>query len=283
MSGKLKIALLAAALAVTVFTAVSVFFGWRAAHAPKKKIVTIKRAVAAKEAPKKRKLPAVQKKFAHPKVAIVMDDFGYNMKDLDVLFASRLPITLSILPNLRYSNRVAELAHSKGYEVILHLPLEATDKSVAAESDTITTDMDEKQITSMLEQKIAQIPHLKGVSNHQGSKATEDKATMSAVIGELRKRNLYFFDSLCTNRSVCLQTAKAIGVPYGKRDVFLDDVNMPESVEKELLSLRKLAFKKGGAIAVCHDRKNTIAVLSRMMPQLADDGIEFVRLSDMVN
>ena len=50
--------------------------------------------------------------------------------------------------------------------------------------------MDAKQIASMLDQEISGIPYLKGVSNHQGSKATEDNAAMSAVIGELKKKDL---------------------------------------------------------------------------------------------
>ena len=278
MERKTKIILIVAA--VIVITA-SLFMVWRAIHVHKKKIVVQKRAVV-KEAVKKKTPPEIQKKFSNPKVAIVMDDFGYNMNDIDVLFATRLPVTLSVLPNQPYSRRVAELARSKGYEVILHLPLEANDKAAPAELDTIKTGMDEKKITSMMDQEIGEIPGLKGVSNHQGSKATEDKATMSIVIGDLKKRNLYFFDSVVTSKTVCREVAKNLGVPYAKRDTFLDDINTPDSIEKEILSLRKLAFKKGAAIAICHDRKNTIAVLSKMMPQLSDDGVVFVYLSDMV-
>ena len=71
-------------------------------------------------------------------------------------------------------------------------------------------------------------------------------------------------------------------MPYAKREVFLDNTNSKDYIEKQVLSLRKLAFRKGSAIAICHDRKNTIAVLNRMIPLLAADGIKFVRLSDMV-
>jgi polysaccharide deacetylase 2 family uncharacterized protein YibQ len=281
MEDRRKIIVAAAALGVVLIALGSILY-WKFTCAPKKKAVVYKRAVV-KEVVKKRELPAVQKKYANPKVAIVIDDFGYSMKWMDELFAPRLPVTLSILPNLRYSRRIAQLAHSKGCEVILHLPMEATDKTVPEELDTIKTGMDEKKVASMLDQEISQIPYLKGVSNHQGSKATEDNATMSVVIGELKKKGLYFFDSFCTSKSVCREAARAAGVPYARRDMFLDDVNTPESVEKELLSLRKLAFRKGKAIAVCHDRKVTIAVLSKMMPLLADDGIVFVYLSEMVN
>lgn len=278
MGIRTKIALITT---VAILALAAIFMIWRATHEPKKKIVIQKRIVR-KETVKKRVLPGIQKRFSNPKVAIVMDDFGYNMNNLDALFRINMPITLSILPNLPYSRRIAELARSRGYEVILHLPLEAHGKSAPAEADTIKTGMDEKKIYSMLEKAMASVPDLKGVSNHQGSKATEDKVTMSIILGNLKKKSLYYFDSLVTDRSVCRETAKKLGVPYAKRDIFLDNTASPDYIEKQVLSLRRLAFRKGGAIAVCHDRKNTIAVLSRMMPELSAEGIEFVPLSDMV-
>lgn len=85
-----------------------------------------------------------------------------------------------------------------------------------------------------------------------------------------------------TDRSICAQAAKSAGISYARRDMFLDNDPTPEAVEKQLLSLRRFAFRRGNAIAVCHDRKNTIAVLSRMMPQLSAEGVEFVALSEMV-
>ena len=44
------------------------------------------------------------------KIAIVLDDFGYNADNLDVLFAINSPLTVSVLPNLPYSRRIAEEA-----------------------------------------------------------------------------------------------------------------------------------------------------------------------------
>lgn len=277
---KSRIVFIVAACALSLIAG-SLFLCWKFAHLPKKRIVIQKRAIL-KEAAKKKELPLIQKKFSNPKVAIIMDDFGYNMRDLDTLFAAKLPVTFSILPNLPYSRRVAELARSKGYEVILHMPLESNDKAAPAEADTIKTNFDEKQIISMLDRQITTVPGLIGVSNHQGSKATEDKTTMSVILSNLKKRNLYYFDSLVTDRSVCRELAKGLGLPYAKRDMFLDNTASPDYIEKQVLSLRRFAFRKGNAIAVCHDRKNTIAVLARMMPELSAEGIEFVSLSDMV-
>jgi polysaccharide deacetylase 2 family uncharacterized protein YibQ len=278
MENRKKMIIITACVVVAV---AAVIWLWHAAHAPKRRIVLHKRAVV-KEAAVKKALPAVQKKFARPKIAIVMDDCGYNMNDLDAVFGSGRPVTLAVLPNLPFSKRVAELARSKGYETILHLPLEAIDKKATAESGTIRTDMGKQEIVFILDRDIASVPGIRGVSNHQGSKATEDAATMTAIMDDLKTRKLFFFDSFVNNRSVCRDVATSARVPYARRDFFLDNEQSPDYVEKQLLSLRRFAFRKGSAIAVCHHKKNTITVLNRMMSELSDDGIEFVRLSDMV-
>jgi polysaccharide deacetylase 2 family uncharacterized protein YibQ len=258
------------------------FIFWKSSHAPKRKIIVVKKSPAVKEAAKKRKFAGIQKRYSNPKAAIVIDDFGYNMNNLDRLFAVKRAVTFSVLPNLPYSKRIASLASSRGYEVILHLPLESNDKAAPAETGTIRTGMNEKEILALLEKDIASVPELSGVSNHQGSKATEDNRSISIVLSDLSKRSLYFFDSLVTDKSVCREAAARTGVPYAKRDIFLDNENSPEYIEKQMLSLRRMAFKYGSVIAVCHDRKNTIAVLNKMMPELAEEGIRFVYLSEMV-
>ena len=258
------------------------FILWKSSHLPKRKIIVVKKASSVKEAARKRKFAAIQKRYDNPKVVIVIDDFGYNMNNLDRLFAIKRAVTFSVLPNLPYSKRIASLASSKGYEVILHLPLESIDLAAPAETGTIRTDMDEKEILALLDKDIASVPGLRGVSNHQGSKATEDKCSMSIVLSGLKKRSLYFFDSLVTDKSVCREAAARWRIPYAKRDIFLDNENSPEYIEKQMLSLRRVAFKYGSVIAVCHDRKNTITVLNKMMPELAEEGIQFVYLSEMV-
>jgi len=277
---KIKIIL----IAVTVLLIASVvFIFWRGSHAPKRKVVVVKKAhLPTKEPARKRRFIAIQKRYTNPRAAIVIDDFGYNMNNIESLFAIKKAVTFSVLPNLPYSKRIAKLASSKGYEVILHLPLESIDSAAPAEKGTIETGMSEKDMLALLDKDISAIPGLRGVSNHQGSKFTEDKRSMAIILSGLRKAGLYFFDSLVTDRSVCRQTAAEAGVPYAKRDIFLDNENSPEYIEKQLLSLRRMAFKYGSVIAVCHDRKNTIAVLSKMMPELAEEGIRFVYLSEMV-
>jgi polysaccharide deacetylase 2 family uncharacterized protein YibQ len=215
-------------------------------------------------------------------VAIVVDDFGYSKNNLETFLSLKQPITLSILPGQRYSKEIAELARKRGFETILHLPLEAENEDAHEEMDTIKTTMSEREITLRLDKEISSVPDIDGVSNHQGSKATADTAAMTAIIKHLKSKGLYYFDSLTSERSVCGDVAASLGVGFAKRDIFLDNSNNTMAIERQLLELKAMAFKHGSAIAIGHDRRNTAEILSTMLPEMAKEGIKFVRLSTLV-
>ena len=275
---------LAVVLALTVCVVI-----WKSAHPKPRKYIVAKKAARPAVTPAKKKaaLPPITKKYVSPKVVIVMDDFGNTKMNLSKFFSIGKPITLSVLPSERYTKEVASEALAKGYEVILHLPMEPKPgkdgKPIGLEIDTIRVGMSESEILEKLNKNLDGVPGITGVSNHMGSLATENKHVMAIVLSRIKRKGLFFFDSLTSDDSVCGQVAKSLGLRFAKRDLFLDNSSDPKLIEKEVFELRRMAFARGRAIAVCHDRKNTVAVLAKMMPAMAEEGIEFVKLSDMVN
>lgn len=253
---------------------------WNAAHkAVSYKIVPAKKVIKNKGAAV---LPRVVKKFENPKVAIVIDDFGYTLGNINVFLGIKKSLTLSVLPDLKYSRAAAERGHAAGLDVILHMPMESHNKDATEELDTIKSAMSREDVLRRLEKAIESVPGLDGVSNHQGSKATEDKQLMTAILERLKEKHLYFFDSMTSQRSICKEVAASLGERFAKRDVFLDNDNSPEYIKGQVLLLKRYAFRNGYAIAIGHDRKNTAKVLSEMMPELEKEGIRFVLLSEMV-
>lgn len=221
--------------------------------------------------------------FKKGKVAIVIDDFGYNLNEIDAWVKFAKPITFSILPNLSYSSRIDNLAATNGKEVILHLPMEPQEQEKQPqESSTITARMAKRDMLDILNKTITSLPHAKGVSNHQGSKATEDINLMRNIFAELKKRNLFFLDSLVTNKSVCYDLASKMGIKFAQRDVFLDNVNEVERIMTQLDKLADLAQEKGYAIGVGHNRPKTLQALKEAAALLESRGIEFVSLSELV-
>src|SRR5258708_22310250 len=61
-----------------------------------------------------------------PRLAIVIDDFGNDRAQADAVFRLSYPLTLSVLPHLSNSGEIAEEAHRRGYQVLLHLPMAST-------------------------------------------------------------------------------------------------------------------------------------------------------------
>jgi len=270
------VAAIAAALAIG-------FMIGRSGPAPKyKRPVPVKKAAAPTPVVKKQALPKITKSFPNPKIAIVIDDFGYNTANLEKFLGIGEPITLSILPNQHYSADIAKVAHSRGYETILHLPLEPKDGSVKEEPGTIKSSMNNDQIISRLKEELGSVPHIDGASNHMGSKGTEESRLMNAIFGELKKKNFFFFDSLTSSDSICRDAANSSGIRYARRDVFLDIPGAPADIEKRILETRRLAFRRGYAIAVGHDKHNTVTALEKFMPAMAAEGVEFVYISDLV-
>ena len=214
------------------------------------------------------------------KIAIVLDDWGYNLNNIGMLYEIKQPLTLAILPNLKFSKKISQDSYQRGFEVILHLPMEPKEK-YSLEKNTILTSMDKVQMLSAISNALSSIVYAKGVSNHMGSMATSDTRTMEIIFKELRRRGLYFLDSYVITQSVCQELASKSGLRFAKRDVFLDNSNDPKYIREQINKLTAKAKLKGYAIGIGHDRRNTLRVLKEVLPKLERDGYKFVFVSEL--
>jgi polysaccharide deacetylase 2 family uncharacterized protein YibQ len=214
-------------------------------------------------------------------IAIVLDDWGYNLSNLPVIEQITYPLTLSVLPNLPYSLKVADALHERGFEIILHLPMEPFQK-MNLEKNTILTTMDSQTIKTIIDNNLSTFPYLRGISNHMGSRATEDNRTMQVIMSELKSKNLYFLDSFVTSRSVAGSEAFRSGVSFVKRDIFLDNQADAAYIKQQINKLLSQARQHGYAVGIGHDRKTTLEVLREVMPEIVKEGYRFVYLSEMV-
>jgi polysaccharide deacetylase 2 family uncharacterized protein YibQ len=215
------------------------------------------------------------------KIAIVLDDWGYNTRNLKFLDNLKYPLTFSVLPSLSYSSRMSKLLKRRGFQVILHLPMEPYEK-LNLENNTISTDMDEQEIKKIIQQDLESVDSARGVSNHMGSKATEDSKTMNILFSELKKRGLYFLDSYVSGNSLARELSEEARVKFAQRDVFLDNNQNVGYIKQQIEQLKKKARQNGRAIGIGHDRKLTLEVLKETMPEITQQGYKFVYVSELV-
>jgi uncharacterized protein len=216
-----------------------------------------------------------------PKLAIILDDMGYDRAAADAALTLSFPITLSVIPHLPLSAEVAEEAYRRGDQVLLHLPMEA-EAGEKAEPIELRVGMKADQVERDLDGMLETVPHAAGVNNHQGSRATADANLMAELMPALRRRGLFFIDSRTTAATVAHDTAEKAGVRSASRKVFLDDMPRRDAILAQLDLAARDAARDGFAIAIGHPHPETIAALVEAAPRLEARGVRFVFASDVV-
>ena len=217
----------------------------------------------------------------HARLALIVDDCGQWLDIERGYIALPIPLTLAILPEVRYTTRIADEAHAAGKGVMLHLPMQPI-SALDPGPGKIVVSMNDETIEAQVARDIDAVPYAEGANNHEGSRATSDPRVMAAVMRVFRRRGLFFIDSRTIATTVAQKTARAYGVPNAARDVFLDDRNTVPAVEAQLRLAAQLALKRGSAIAIGHPRPATLAAVRALYPQLEREGITFVLARTLV-
>ena len=206
---------------------------------------------------------------ARPKVAIIIDDLGYD-QEVDLSFVrSGLPLSFSVLPFAPFAGPVLREAGRSRCEVVLHLPLEPKGYPyVDPGPGALLLSMNESEIRQVLAEDLREISSAQGVNNHMGSSFTENSGKMLIVLEELKKRGLFFIDSRTTSKTVGLKLAREIGLPAARRNVFLDNNLAHRAIEMQLERLMNMSRRSGSAIGIAHPHKETRDVLKKYRPWL---------------
>jgi len=207
-----------------------------------------------------------------PKIAIIIDDIGYD-NDLAMAFMDLdLQLSLSVLPSAPHTVDIVNEANRRGKELLLHLPMEPKDyPNLNPGPGALLTNMDEERIKKIISDDIEQVPGLRGVNHHMGSYFTERYDKMKIVLSEVKKRNLFYLDSRTTNRTVAFDLAKDMGVPAAKKSLFLDNDLSSKAIKLQMERLFGIARYSGTAVGIGHPHKETLQVLQEYINQLKTD------------
>jgi polysaccharide deacetylase 2 family uncharacterized protein YibQ len=217
-----------------------------------------------------------------PQLALIVDDLGNTFEPIRPLFQNHTPFTVSIFPRRPFSRRIAEEARSRGLEVMMHLPMEPwgyPEKNPGA--GALLIKMSGQDLERVLLQDIQDLPHVKGVNNHMGSRFTEDRGRMARIMRILASRGLYFLDSLTTPRSVGYRLAREMGMSAYRRDVFLDVVQDEDFIRSQFQTLLRVAKLQGHAVGICHPYPETVRMLPKFFEQGEERGFEWVTVSQL--
>ena len=228
--------------------------------------------------------PAGGKGAGGKRVAIVIDDIGYDPDALGRLLAIEAPLAFSVLPHTPHARSCAEAIHRAGREVLLHLPMEPhgwpeRDPGRGA----LFVSMTAGEIRRVLLEDLQDVPHARGVNNHMGSKFMEDREALRVVFGVLQKRGLYFVDSRTTEASAARELAAEQSLRFAERDLFVDEAEGRSRAAMHLERLLDTRDAWSERLLIGHPYPETVSALEETIPRLAAAGIRIVRLSDLVD
>ena len=217
-----------------------------------------------------------------PKIAIIIDDVGYNKRIAGEFADLESRFTFSVLPNSPHRRSIAKDAHKKGLEIMLHLPMEPFEyPKINPGPNALLVSMTPDELTDMLKKHIAEVPYIKGVNNHMGSRMTALSSKMYQIFVVLKTENLFFIDSRTSAQSLCKPSARLLQIPFAQRDVFLDHIQTTEAIRRQVNLLITHAEKYGTAIGIGHPHKTTYEVLKNELGNIRAKA-EIVHASTLV-
>ncbi len=223
-----------------------------------------------------------------PRIAIVMDDLGYQYTLDQAIMALDARVTIAIIPEAPGAGRLARQAGTQGREVLIHLPLAGIHEDNCEPALTcMGLDWSAEKMTHHLFDALARVEGAVGINNHQGSRFTRDSGAVSGLVDGLVKlkqvhdRSLFVLDSRTVPDSLLEEKALAAGLAATRRHVFLDHFSDPDSIEHAWEQLQRMARSRGFAIAIGHPRRETLEFLKQALPALEQEGFQLVPVSEL--
>jgi polysaccharide deacetylase 2 family uncharacterized protein YibQ len=195
-------------------------------------------------------------------VAIIIDDMGYHQRIGRALLDLDLNLTFSFLPDGPFTPALQERAWREEHDVLVHMPMEAHDPARNSGPGTLLADDPPEVIAEKVARNLATVPRAVGVNNHMGSRFTENPEAVQLFLHQIAAKGLFFIDSGTTPRSVAMETARSLGIPTGRRHVFLDNSDRREDICLRLGELVELAVRSGEAIGIGHPGEATLEALN---------------------
>ncbi|MBM9616265.1 divergent polysaccharide deacetylase family protein [Desulfobulbus rhabdoformis] len=219
--------------------------------------------------------------ISRPKVALIIDDMGYNKRIGLKLLRLQLPLNFSFLPQAPHTQELLHLAQQMDRTILVHMPMEPQSDKWKAEPVTLYTKDSQEELERKVEQMLEAVPQARGANNHMGSRFTREQKKMAIVLGIVQQHHLFFVDSYTTGNSLGLSSARRMGIPTAKRNIFLDNEQNVDAICKRLGQVAELAREKKNAIAIGHPNQAMVTALASCAQEKLNE-VELVSVEELL-
>lgn len=223
------------------------------------------------------------------KMAIVIDDFGYDRVGVEEMLNINCPLTCAVMPCLPYSMEDSQKAKEKGHEVILHMPMEAYGNLPESwyGSTYIKTTDSKAEVEQKLQASLESIGGAKLMNIHMGTAVSQNRAVMTDILSFCKDKSITFLDSRTIENTVCKEVGDSLNTKVLERDIFLE-VNSRPSIhfaKQRIAEAIELCKKQGSVIVIGHigpvGSNQTAQAIKESLETIKSAGIQIVPLSQI--
>jgi hypothetical protein len=216
------------------------------------------------------------------RIAIVIDDLGGRRDVFDLVREVKRPVAVAVLPALPLSSAIAREAAALGMEVLLDLPMEPYRyPEVDPGPGALLMSMSREELQSLVGRHLAALPPAVGVINHMGSRMTEDRARLRAVLEVLAARRLFLLDAHTSSLSVAYDEARRMGLRAARRHLVIDQSRGEAGDPTTWEAVAASAESRGHVIVVAHGHPLTVRRLREHIPRWEARGLRLVPISQL--
>ena len=226
--------------------------------------------------------PATPAAGGAPRVAIIVDDLGSRRDVFDLVRDLRRPVAIAVLPGMPLSASIAREASRAGMEVLLDLPMEPYRyPEMDPGPGALLMSMTPEELQRRLGEHLTGLPPVVGVKNHLGSRMTEDRVRMRAVLEVLAARRLFLVDGYTSSLSVAYDEAKEMGVRAARRQILVDHAGGEAGDRAQWDAVPGWAERRGEVVVVAHGHPQTVRLLREYVPRWEARGLRLMPVSHL--
>lgn len=245
--------------------------------------------------------PAVKRRKGRLAVVIAYTD-GDQRGVVEELSEFTRPLTFALFPWVTGVNDIAAELTRGDHEVMALLPVQpSSDTTGLPRRRSVSPTHSELTNRRVVEDALATLPAARGVLRYPAGRMADETEVLAPVLDELGKRNLYYLDnpggpggSGGPGGPGNARGPGGSGGPGAPKDRggesgrirawgVLDPMYNPVIISMNLDRVSLTALDDTRAVVVADARPHTLQVLTDRMRRLEIRGIEFVRVSDLVD
>jgi polysaccharide deacetylase 2 family uncharacterized protein YibQ len=217
-----------------------------------------------------------------PRIAVIVDDLGARRDVFDGLREIRRPLTVAVRPALPLSAAIARDAARSGMEVLLGLPMEPYRfPEVDPGPGALLMSMAPGEIQQVVGGHLEAVTPVVGVMNRMGSRLTEDRLRVRAVLEVLAARRLLLVDAYTSSQSVAFDEARDAGVRAARRQILVDPARGEAGERLRWDEVAPWAERRGEVVVVAHGHPLTVRLLKEYVPRWEARGLRLVPVSQL--